>query len=317
MKLLYRAVVGILVIVVSLVLLMAAGCNCQSQDATSSQATTQTSGKSFIWKISSETTHVYLLGSVHVASQDIYPFDDTIEDAFNSANYLVVEINTNNLTQAYAIQLLLDYGTYPQGDGFKKHVSEDLYNKLDEQFKQYGMSMALLDGYKPFVIYNLMSLNILSDLGYKIEYGIDLYFMNKAKESNKDILELETVEFQYQLLSSVPDEEMIMAMQYDIDNPETVKYLQDLLDAWTDGDVAKMETITFEALTDEPDMASYYEMMFDQRNLGMAEKIKDFLGNDEVYFIVVGAGHLVGENGLINLLQNAGYELEQLDKSGD
>ena len=308
MKLFKRIAVGVLVILVSSILLITTAC--------SSQDTTDTSGKLFIWKISSETTHVYLLGSVHIASQDLYPLDNTIEDAFNSASYLVVEVNTNNLTQAYATQLLLEYGTYPEGDGFKKHVPEELYNKLDDYFAKYGMAMALLNDYKPFVIYNLMSQYMLESLGYKIDYGIDLYFMDKAEESDKSILELETPEFQMHLLSSVPDENIIVAMQYDIDNPETGKYLEDLFNAWSDGDVAAMETIVFEALVEEPDMASYYEIMYDQRNFNMSQKIAEYLADDGVYFIVVGAAHLVGESGLLNLLSNMGYEVEQLDKSG-
>ena len=105
-----------------------------------------------------------------------------------------------------------------------------------------------------------------------------VYFMDKAEESDKSILELETPEFQMHLLSSVPDENIIVAMQYDIDNPETGKYLEDLFNAWSDGDVAAMETIVFEALVEEPDMASYYEIMYDQRNFNMSQKIAEYLG---------------------------------------
>ena len=309
MKSFQRIAAGVLVILLSFILLITSAC--------SSQDTTDTNSKLFIWEISSETTHVYLLGSVHIANQDLYPLDNTIEDAFDSARYLVVEVNTNNLTQTAAMDLLLEYGTYPEGDSFKKHVSEELYNKLDEQFQQYGIAMALLNDYKPFVIYNLMSQYMLESFGYKFSYGIDLYFMNKAEESNKDILELETSEFQMSLLSSVPDESIIKTMEYDIDNPETGKYLEDLFNAWSDGDAAWMETVVFEAFTEEPDMATYYEILFDQRNLNMVEKISEFLADNEVYFVVVGAGHLVGENGLLNLLYNMGYMVEQLYKSGN
>ncbi len=308
MKYLQRVAIGILVVIITFILPMMTACP--------SQDTTDASGKLFIWKISSETTHIYLLGSVHVASMDLYPLDDTIESAFNSADYLVVEVNTNNLTQVHATQLLLDYGTYPEGDGFNKHVPEELYNKLDEQFKQWGIGIAMLDQYKPFVIYNFMSQYMLEGLGYSFEYGLDFYFMDKAEESNKYILELETSEFQLHLLSSIPDENIITAMEYDIDNPEIEQYLHDFFNAWVDGDAATVETIVFEALAEEPDMGPYYEMMYDQRNFNMLEKISDYLAGDEVYFIVVGAGHLVGENGLLNLLGNSGYELEQLEKSG-
>ncbi|OGN99227.1 MAG: hypothetical protein A2Y58_02995 [Chloroflexi bacterium RBG_13_51_52] len=310
-RILKTAVSGVL-IVLSLLLLLETSFSCQSQETAPTQSATVEKGKSFIWKISSDTTSVYLLGSVHIASQELYPLDKTIEDAFESADYLVVEVNTNNISQDYAVQLLMKYGTYSQGDGFKENVPEDLYNKLDKQFKKYGIGLALLDEFRPFVIYNMMSQFILEGLGYKGEYGIDLYFMGKAEKSNIIIMELETTEFQMDLLSSIPDAIMMLALQYDIDNPETEKYLQELFNAWADGDAEKMETIVFEALIEEPDMAPYYEKMYDQRNFNMTQKIEEYLADDEIYFIVVGAGHMVGENGLINLLKNKGYDVEQL-----
>ncbi|OGN98350.1 MAG: hypothetical protein A2Y89_06445 [Chloroflexi bacterium RBG_13_51_18] len=238
--------------------------------------------------------------------------NNSIEDAFNSSTYLVVEVNTDNLTPDEANQLLMDYGMYAQGEGFKENVSEELYSKLNEQFQAYGIGLELLNDFKPFVIYNMFSQFILESLGYQAKYGVDVYFLERAKISNKTILELETMEFQFSLLSSIPDESIIMGMQYDVDNPETEKYLQDLFDAWITGDPDKMEVIVFEALVEEPGLAPYYEIMYDQRNLSMAQKIEEFLADEAVYFIIVGAGHLVGENGLINLLKNRGYIVEQL-----
>ena len=312
MRYLHRLIIGILVVLLSFLLILGTGCNCQNQETTGSPSPTATTGKSFIWKISSDTTHVYLLGSVHVATQDLYPLDKTIEDAYASADYLVVEVNTNNLSQIHAGELLVQYGTYPQGDGFKDNVSEELYNTLAEQFRENEIDITLFNDYRPYVIYNFMSQLILKSLGYTIENGIDLYFLNKTDESNKSILELETTEYQLSLMSSIPDEIFIKMMQYDIENEETGKYLQDLFSAWEDGDIAKMETVVFEALVEEPEMAPYYEIMYDQRNINMLQEIEEFLADDEVYFIVVGAGHLVGENGLLNLLQDKGYIVEQL-----
>jgi uncharacterized protein YbaP (TraB family) len=315
MKYLHWLVVSILIILASSSLLLGTGCNCQNQGATGSPSPTALESKAFIWKVSSGSTHVYLLGSVHVASPDLYPLDKTTEDAFDSSNYLVVEVNTNNLTQIHASELLVQYGTYPKGEGFKNNVSEELYNKLAKLFQKNDVDITLFNDYKPFVIYNFMSQLVLKGLGYKIENGIDLYFMNKADKSRKSILELETSEYQLSLMSSIPDEVMIKMIQYDIENPEIEKYLQDLFNAWENGDAVKMESVVFEALVDVPEMAPYYETMYDQRNYKMAQKIEEFLANDKVYFIVVGAGHLVGEKGLINLLQNKGYTIEQLYNS--
>lgn len=315
MRYLHWLAVSILVILASSLLLLGTSCNCQNQVITGSPSTTAIKGKLFIWKVSSGTTHIYLLGSVHLASQNLYPLDSMIENAYESADNLVVEVNTNNVSPDLVSQFVMRYGAYPLGDGFKKNVSEDVYNQLEKQFKAYSVNLTQLDNFKPWVIYTVISQAIFEDLGYKSEYGIDNYFLDKAEKNGKNIMEMETTEYQIALMSSIPDEITLKMMQYDVGNPETDNYLQGLFDAWLDGDVAKMEAIVFEALYKEPVLSSYYEMAYKQRNIQMVPKIEGFLAGDEVYFVVVGAGHLVGENGLINLLQNKGYVIEQMEGS--
>jgi len=295
-----RFIVNILILALSIMLVIVGVCSC-GKAGTAIQV--EQLGKSFIWKVSSDTTHVYLLGSVHVASQDLYPLDSAIENAFESADNLVVEVNTNNVSQDLAVQLVMQYGAYPLGDGFKNHVAEDFYNKLNGKFQEYSVNITLLDNYRPWVIYNVMSQYALGSLGYKSEYGIDQYFLEKAEKGNKNILELETTDFQMNLISSIPDEVMVKMMQYDVENPETGDYLQGLFDAWKNGDVVKMEDITFSALVEKPELAPYYKILYDQRNVNMAQKIKEYLASDKTYFIIVGAGHLVGEKGILNLLK--------------
>ncbi len=297
----HRFIINMLALALSFILVIVGAYSCGSGKAA---IQVEQQGNSFIWKVTSDTTHVYLLGSVHVASQDLYPLDSTIENAFESADYLVVEVNINNVSQDSVGQFVMQYGAYPLGDGFKKHVAEDLYNQLKGKFQEYSVNITLLDNYRPWVIYNVMSQYMLESLGYKSEYGIDQYFLEKAKKSNKNILELETVEYQLALMSSIPDEITIKMMQYDIENPETGDYLQGLFDAWKNGDVAKMEAIVFEALYKQPELAPYYEILYAQRNVNMAQKIKEYLSGNKTYFIVVGAGHLVGEDGILNLLKN-------------
>ena len=95
--------------------------------------------KSFIWKISSETNSIYLLGSIHAASPDIYPLDSAIENAFELADNLVVEVDITQMDGTRMLQLMLDYGTYPQGGSLRDYISEDLYAQLDEQFEELGV----------------------------------------------------------------------------------------------------------------------------------------------------------------------------------
>lgn len=299
----------VLLVLLPVVLLVTSICGCGNGTATSEPH------KLFIWKVSSATTHVYLLGSVHVANQDIYPFDSTIENAYNSAEYLVVEINTNNVSQDYSTLLLLAYGSYTDGSGFKQNVSTSLYIKLIDLFSKHGTNLDSLDEFRPFVIYSLMSGYLLEDLGYTIDYGIDEYFLNKAIESNKQIKELESYEFQLSLLSAVPDATMIAAIEYDIDNPYTGKDLEDIFNAWQNGDVAGMEETVMKAFSDEPKMDPYYDILYADRNNSMLQRIEEYLASSDIHFIVVGAAHLVGEDGLLKLLQDKGYTVEQLYSS--
>jgi len=269
-------------------------------------------GKSFIWKISSDITDVYLLGSIHVASPDIYPLDSTIEDAFGIADNLAVEVDITVIDTEETMALMFEYGMYSSGETLKANLPEDLYTELDEFFKELGLNIGLFNSLRPWVISMLIEQLAVDDLGYAAEYGIDYYFLEKASESNKNIIELESAELQFEILSSFSDEFMVFYVQESLKNLPEKEDVERLFEAWHYGNVEIMESIVFEALIYEPELAPFYEVLFDQRNIMMAEKIEEFLADDEVYFVVVGAGHLVGENGLINLLENEGYETKQL-----
>jgi uncharacterized protein YbaP (TraB family) len=318
----HKAVGIILAMLLVLLILFPVACGCPGGESTSpatsatlasptTPTATEVKGKSFIWEITSATTSVYLLGSVHIARPDIYPLDNVIEDAFASAKYLVVEVNVHNIDTQNVNSLLLEHGVYPQGEGLRENVSPSLYDALAEQFERFSIDIATLDVYRPWVISTTLEQLILQDMGYLPENGIDYYFLDKAAQTKK-ILELETVEYQLELLYSLPDEVMIEALEYDIENMPLQEDMEELFQAWQDGDVTRMESSLFEGLTEEPGMATYYEKLFDERNFNMAAKIEEYLADDETYFIVVGAGHLVGENGLLNLLTEKGYAIEQL-----
>ena len=287
--------------------------------ATSPETTTDTpitsvaEGNPFIWRISSENTHIYLMGSIHLAEADLYPLADVIENAFGEADILVVEVNINNIDETRSLELLLEYGTYPAGEGLKDNLSEGLYERLEEQLAEWGIPLSLLDSYRPWFIANLIEVTSLQAVGYSAEYGIDLYFLEAALMKNMEIVELETEEFQIGLLADVPDDVMIKSIEQYLDEPITAQDIEELFEIWETGDVSAMEEYIFEGLVDDPSMRPYYESLFIDRNYNMQEKIEEFLEDNSVYFIVVGAGHLVGEEGLLNLLEQAGYDVEQLE----
>ena len=273
----------------------------------------ETLGKSFIWKISSQTNCIYLLGSVHIGSKDLYPLDSSIEAAFKEAKYLVVEININDVdpnSDSY-IGMVIYYATYPKGEGLKENLSADLYEQLKVKLEKLNVKITTVNNFRPWLLALIMGMD--TDLmSYDVEYGIDVHFINEAERIDKSILQLEGVIDQLAALSDVPDEVMVKMILSDVVYYSPEQTLEFLFDAWETGNAAKMEGVLFLGSLFEPELAPYNEILVDQRNSKWIDKIENYLADDETYFVVVGAGHLVGENGLLNLLKNKGYTLEQL-----
>jgi len=275
--------------------------------------TKQTSQKSFLWKVQAKTGSVYLLGSIHVARSDLYPLNKAIEDAFSASNILVVEANINNMNALEAQMLFLEKGVYPEGETLKQHVSPGTFQLTKEKLESFGMDINQMSMFKPcFLAMNLMSFEILK-LGFSPAYGIDKYFLNKAEEGSKKILSLESLEYQVDLLVNLSDSEqesLLVSTLLEMDMFESE--LEKLIQMWKVGDVRGLELMLERSISSDPRARSFYEKVIFERNRKMVSKIDEFLKTGQNCFVVVGAAHLVGNQGIIQLLKEKGYSLQQM-----
>ncbi len=278
---------------------------------------TETPGKSFIWEITSSTNHIYLLGSIHVGSEELYPLDSAIEEAFESSKYLVVELDASTI-DVYSpdlLKTLIAYSMYPKGQGLKENLPADLYEQLKNMLDQFHLKIETVNNCRPWLLSTAISANASAALNFDNEHGIDYHFLYEAIQNNIRILQFESFEEQLAALSDVPDEVMVKGMISDTGFYSAEQTMDLIFSAWETGNAAKMEGITFLGSLLEPETAPYFDIIIDQRNFKWMEKIENYLTDDETYFVVVGAGHLVGKNGLIYLLKEKGYTLEQLNKT--
>lgn len=273
----------------------------------------ETDGKEFIWQITSGSNILYLMGSIHVADADTFPLAAVIDDAFTQADVLAVEVDISDIDQSESLALLLEYGTYPSGETLEDNLPEELYERLADKFAEWGVGIGFLKEYRPWVVENILEVTSFQTLGYTSEYGIDMYFLESATSRNMEIIELESEEFQIQLIADIPDDIMAKIIEMNLDEPITAEDIEELFVYWETGDAVAMENLLFEGLDEEPELIPYYQAMFTERNQTMMDKIVGFLDEDQTYFVVVGAGHLVGEEGLLDLLEEAGYIVEQLE----
>jgi uncharacterized protein YbaP (TraB family) len=271
----------------ALVLVIAVGVRAQAANA-----------KLFMWRIQSAAATAYLLGSIHVAKPEMYPLDPQIEKAFRESNVLVVEADASpEKAGAMALQMMMR-ASYPAGDSLDKHISKEL---LAAAITKSGLPEAQVKLLKPWFLAMAVTLIELQKVGIDPQLGLDLHFLQSAK--GKPIVELEGTEAQVNLLDGFTDREQEQFLKYSLKDAENIgKHVNEMIAAWNAGDAKKIEDYLSEAANNSPDMQSLLVRLFDERNKQMAVKIEDLLKTRKTYFVVVGAGHLVGKNGLLQLL---------------
>ncbi|HEY31918.1 MAG TPA: TraB/GumN family protein [Dehalococcoidia bacterium] len=286
-----------------------------SASCPSTDSSTDSPSKSFLWEVTSDNTTVYLLGSVHIGKADLYPLSPAIEDAYDDSQYVVVEVDVGSAGLFDSVELLMEKGMYPPGDNLQSNIPADLYSRLINKLEELeaGLFLSMIDAFEPWVVYTMIVDLEYLELGYGAEYGIETYFLNKAAEDGKGVLELESMEFQLDVLDSLPYDLQILLLEDTVYNPlvEFEEQIESMFEVWRAGDVTEMEQMVFGGVEGYPQYQLINEALIDERNFLMVEKLEGYLEDDEVYFVIVGAAHLIGENGLVNLLIEAGYEVEQ------
>jgi len=154
----------------------------------------------------------------------------------------------------------------------------------------------------------------LMRLGFDPNYGIDKHFLDEAGgNKNKKIIELETFDFQIKLFNQFSDQLQDLFLFYTVRDLDAIeKQIGAMMRAWRNGDAVAMNDLIFKEFKETQKLSPLYEKLFYERNINMLSKIEMLLKSKEEYFIVIGAGHLVGEDGIINRLKEKGYSVEQL-----
>lgn len=269
------------------------------------------SKKSFLWRVQSKTNTVYILGSMHYLKKEMYPLAEKIERAFERSDILVVEANINDIKKEQ-IQKLIGTAFYEGDDRLEKHVSAETFDLLKKEGDSLGLPLEIVNKQRPwFLALTLASLETLK-LGFDPNYGIDKYFLSKAKEK-KRVLELESFDYQINLFSQLSERDQELLLLYTLKDIDILKEeLDKLTEAWTSGDMKGVEATLTKILLEDGRLAPIYEKLIYERNTKMVSKIEDFLQAKETYFVIAGAGHLVGTPGIIEILRKRGYLLEQL-----
>jgi uncharacterized protein YbaP (TraB family) len=266
--------------------------------------------RDFIWKASRGPSVVYLVGSVHLLSKDYYPLSPALDKAFKDTDLLVEELHLGQMAQVESQMTILMRGMLPSGQSLDKVVSPATFALVSERVKSLGLPIEPLSRFKPWALaLTLLGLEWQA-AGFDAELGLDKHFYDQAVTAGKEVQGLETIEFQISQFDEMSMEEQDRMLASTLRELETEKAaVTTLANAWKAGDAATVEKIVLQELRKEPGM---YQRLLVDRNKNWMPKIEALFSRKGRSFVVVGAAHLVGPDGLLALLKAKGYAIEQL-----
>jgi hypothetical protein len=287
------------------------------------------SGKAFLWEVSpppaatlrpqsfplspppNAAGRLYLLGSVHVARADDLVLDPAVLAAYERSQGLVVEVDTREMAKREAQRDLAALVLLPEGQRLADHLPADTYERLVFAFAERGVPEDTVAGMKAWAAALLLTQVELTALGFSPEHGVDAYFLRRA--GDKRVVALETPQSQLALMDALPDHVQIALVEANLEDlPQLQPLWHDIAAAWRGGDAPALEALLFRPLTEYTSLAVFYDRLFFDRNRTMTATIERLAAEGGTWFVVVGAGHLVGKRGIVAMLADRGYSVRQL-----
>jgi uncharacterized protein YbaP (TraB family) len=262
---------------------------------------------------------VHLLGSIHVGKPDFYPLPAVVDKAFRAADTLVFEVDPRTMESPTAAATMMQRAALPPGQTLDKVLDVDTMQSLTAVLGKLGMPVAMVNQMKPWMVTLLLTTFQVQALGYNPAFGVETYLMGQKPPATA-IAELETLDSQLSLLETLDQSVFLQYSLQDYEN--TTAQMESMVAAWRCGDHANLANI----MLAEPDagelsaqeqvaLDALMHRMFDERNAGMASKIDQFIKTGKGdYFVVVGAGHLLGDQSVVTLLQQKGYTVKPVRK---
>lgn len=266
---------------------------------------------------------VWLFGSIHIGRDDYYPLPDYVLDAYDGSDALAVELDIlafekDIKAQTRALSKLI----YADGTKISDHISKSTYNKAVEIMEEQGLYNSMLDYYIPSLWSQFVDQCLFMELDVDFDSGIDKNMLKMAKNDDKEILEVESGEFQYGMMADYSEDLQKLLLENSVEAYDELddakEELDELLELWAIGDengISEMlsEEDLEELTADEKKIyEEYHNVMIVERNESMTQYAVDALKSGKEVFICVGAAHVIGEGAIAQNLKDLGYKVERV-----
>jgi uncharacterized protein YbaP (TraB family) len=271
---------------------------------------TAADARDFLWKVTGKASVVYLVGSVHLLTQDFYPLSATLDRAFKESDLLVEETDLAELMAPASQAQMLARSMLPSTMTLESVISPATFALVTKRAQDIGLPIEPLKRFKPWALALVLSSVEWQKAGFNAELGLDRHFDDQARAEGKRVQGFESAEYQISRFDEITmeqQERLLTETLKDLDTEMT--NLTTLVEAWRAGDARAVEQIVLKEVKQDPLM---YQRLLVERNHNWMPQLEALLARPKPAFVVVGAAHLVGPDGLVVLLKAKGYRVEQM-----
>jgi uncharacterized protein len=263
-----------------------------------------------VWVASSGGNTVYLGGTVHLLRPTDYPLPEEFEQAYQDSSEIYFETDINSMNDLSVQAQMLQQLMYNDARTLQTVLNEEAYSALSRYTAATGLPMMMIEKFKPGMVVSTIQVLEFQKMGFTPQ-GVDAYFNTRALGDGKALGELETVQQQIGFLAAMGEgyeSEFILMSLKEMEEIEPM--MEAMITAWRSGDTGILsELFVAEMQAESPEL---YEALLAGRNDKWLPQIEQMFRDSETEFVLVGAAHLVGERGLLNMLESRGYEVRKL-----
>ena len=252
------------------------------------------------------------MGSIHLLRDSDYPLPDRVYEAYAEAEAIIMEVDMDDLDPIGTQSAVAQLGMIQDGQTLPDLLGPENYAEAQELSEQLQLPLEMVSGAQPWFAAITVELMMIMRLGFDPNQGVEMHFTGLAGEDGKEITGFETEREQLEMLAGLPmDAQVEMFMQTLRQATKIEPLMDDMVQAWQTGDVDFMEE---EILVPMRESRELHEVIVAARNLAWVDDIEALLDDDDDYLIIVGTLHMVGEEGVPELLRARGLEVNQLSR---
>ncbi len=266
--------------------------------------------RDFLWKVTGTSGAFYLVGSVHLLTRDFYPLSAPLDQAFKDSDLLVEEADLAELLSPAAQMKMLARSMLPASATLDTVISPATFALVTARARDLGLPLEPLKRFKPWALALTLSSLEWQKAGFDPEIGLDRHFYDQARAEGKEVKGLETADYQISRFDDLAMDRQEHLLAETLKDADTeITNLTTLVQAWRAGDRPAVEQIVLKDVKADPEL---YQRLLVERNHTWLPELEALFMRPRPAFVVVGAAHLVGPDGLLALLGARGYRVEQM-----